>query len=138
MGRRRKKELGKKQVGWFSHYVNAVMNWNGMETGVSPLRGYIAYAWYFTTETFLRWFRKVFPLLGMMDVEGKDIYFWDKSKTYENKRMYYYRPLYLRLESICWSEEGTRIEEEQHMFLSEQSEGTEEDFLWCWERYYVE
>lgn len=108
--------MGMKQAGWLSHYVNAVVKRPCLDTGLYLLRHYSAYAWKLTTEKSLRWCHTVLPMQNMMEVEGKDLPFCDKRKTYDNMKMDYHRRFYLRLESMCWSEEGTRVAQEQCMF----------------------
>lgn len=45
----------------------------------------------------------------MIEVEGKDLLFCYKGKTYENMQMDYHWLFYLRIESMGWWEEGTNF-----------------------------
>lgn len=116
----RKEQLVKREVLWPCRRMRNVMRRDQMHDGMEPLKDSIYSTWNLTTHRFLQRCRVAIPLQWQMQMDGKDIEFYDKIDSYKKIGMECHRYFYVRLHAMGYGEEIRRQSEMLQIVLAEQ------------------
>lgn len=119
-GKRKTERLWQNHIVWVCAHVRETMRQPDMCGTTSPIQDFTEAAWEKTTMHILRWRHVVVPPELIMDFEGKEYPFMDKSHTFKRMEMPRHEHFNLLLASMPATEEEKRCALLQCMELSKQ------------------